>query len=166
MKLIILRHAKSCWDSPAPTDHDRPLAPRGQKASSIIGKWLVSEGHEPKIVLCSTAQRARQTWDLVQMQLNKPEIVKFMHEIYLYGTQEIMHLVQQQGQLSPLMVVGHNPAIGEFAIHMLKNISHHKDFYRYPTAAVTVCEFQANSWSDVHPNTGQLLGFTVPRDHK
>jgi phosphohistidine phosphatase len=35
-RLLLLRHAKSSWDEPALADHDRPLAPRGRRASKLI----------------------------------------------------------------------------------------------------------------------------------
>jgi phosphohistidine phosphatase len=30
--VVLVRHAKSAWDDPSLDDHDRPLAPRGEKA--------------------------------------------------------------------------------------------------------------------------------------
>ena len=37
-RLHILRHAKSSWDEPDLADHERPLAPRGEKAALRIAE--------------------------------------------------------------------------------------------------------------------------------
>src|ERR1022692_4849447 len=35
-RIHLLRHAKSSWDDPSLADHDRPLAPRGRRATARI----------------------------------------------------------------------------------------------------------------------------------
>ncbi len=48
--------AKSSWDDPALSDHDRPLAPRGQgEADPALGR---RPSRRPDLVLCLTAARA------------------------------------------------------------------------------------------------------------
>ena len=66
-KLMVLRHAKSAW--PDVPDHERPLARRGQRDAPVMGRWLRAAGHVPDQVLCSTARRARETWQLAQAGL-------------------------------------------------------------------------------------------------
>ena len=60
-QLFVLRHAKSSWDDPGLDDHDRPLAPRGQRAVKLLGEHLRDRGVEPDQVLCSSARRTRET---------------------------------------------------------------------------------------------------------
>ena len=40
LTLVLLRHAKSSWDTPSLADFDRPLAKRGQKAAPRMGAEL------------------------------------------------------------------------------------------------------------------------------
>src|SRR5262249_11861939 len=47
-------------------DHDRPLAGRGMRAAPVMGRWLREAGLVPGQVLCSTARRARETWQFAQ----------------------------------------------------------------------------------------------------
>ena len=61
---MLLRHAKSAW--PDVPDHDRPLAGRGRRNAPVMGRWLRTNGYVPDQVLCSTARRARETWQLAQ----------------------------------------------------------------------------------------------------
>src|ERR1700730_9963575 len=64
-QLFVLRHAKSSWDEPGLDDHERPLAPRGRRATNLIAKYLASAQIEPALVLCSSARRTRETLDAV-----------------------------------------------------------------------------------------------------
>ena len=59
LSLILVRHAKSSWDTPALSDHDRPLNKRGRASARAIGDWLRKENLLPDQILTSTAQRRR-----------------------------------------------------------------------------------------------------------
>ena len=39
-RLLLLRHAKSDWDSGAAADHERPLAARGRKSARAMGRFM------------------------------------------------------------------------------------------------------------------------------
>ena len=60
-ELLILRHAKSAWNSDAPTDFERPLSGRGRKNAPRMGRFLFEQGLRPDYVVSSPAERARQT---------------------------------------------------------------------------------------------------------
>ena len=60
-ELLILRHAKSAWDTNAPSDFERPLAKRGRRAAPRVGRWLEEQGLIPDHVVSSPAERAKQT---------------------------------------------------------------------------------------------------------
>ena len=59
--LLLMRHAKSSWDRPDLADLDRPLAPRGRKAAPLIARHLRDRQLVPDLVLCSHAERVRET---------------------------------------------------------------------------------------------------------
>src|ERR1700761_5387448 len=67
-QLVLLRHAKSDYPEEVP-DHDRPLAKRGRRDAPVVGRWLAESGHVPDAVVCSTALRARETWELAAAAL-------------------------------------------------------------------------------------------------
>ena len=50
LRLILTRHAKSSWDDPLMSDHDRPLNERGKAAAADLGNWLASRGYVPEEV--------------------------------------------------------------------------------------------------------------------
>ena len=58
--LVLMRHAKSDYPDGV-TDHDRPLAARGDREAGLAGDWLRETAPTIDAVLCSTATRTRQT---------------------------------------------------------------------------------------------------------
>jgi hypothetical protein len=64
-RLLLMRHAKSCWRNVALRDHERPLAPRGERACAAVGAALFHRGWLPTSVHSSDAVRTRQTWELL-----------------------------------------------------------------------------------------------------
>ncbi len=69
-RLLLLRHAKSSWHDPSLADFDRPLNQRGRAAARMMGDYLVRKGLLPDLVLCSAAQRARETLAFIQDRLD------------------------------------------------------------------------------------------------
>ena len=59
--LVLVRHAKSDWGSPALDDHDRPLNARGLRDAPVLARRLAVSGVRPQALLSSTALRARTT---------------------------------------------------------------------------------------------------------
>ena len=62
-RLVFVRHAKSSWDDESLDDHDRPLAPRGERALEPMRTHVASLDLPTLFVLCSTARRAEATLD-------------------------------------------------------------------------------------------------------
>uniref|UniRef100_UPI0035189862 SixA phosphatase family protein n=1 Tax=Nioella sp. TaxID=1912091 RepID=UPI0035189862 len=65
-RLILMRHAKSDWSLGQP-DAARPLNARGQRSAEAMGDWLREKGYLPDQILCSSAQRTRETLDLLRI---------------------------------------------------------------------------------------------------
>ncbi|MDE0310140.1 MAG: histidine phosphatase family protein [Acidiferrobacterales bacterium] len=163
MKLIITRHAKSSWEFPELSDHDRPLTERGRRSSDAIGNWLAENGHIPQVVLSSTSVRTRETWSRMARCFSTPITVEFMPDLYHGGAGSILSVLSMTDASSAL-VLGHNPGIGYFAQSILRSLPSHADFLRYPTAATLVCEVQMDESGNVELGSGELMDFIVPRD--
>lgn len=162
MKLILVRHGKSSWATNH-SDHDRPLAHRGEKAAEKIGLWLSSNGHIPEIIFCSTAKRTRQTWEIIKKVVGTANKEQLVPE--LYGASSATMLRQlQRAETSPVLMVGHNPGIGGFANIVLQNPPQSSNFFRFPTCATMVCEFPSSKWQDIMPSEAILIDFVVPRE--
>ncbi|MCY4541146.1 MAG: histidine phosphatase family protein [Rhodobacteraceae bacterium] len=163
MQLIVVRHAKSSWSDLSIRDHDRALARRGIEASPRIGSWLNDRGFCPEVVMCSTARRAVETWELISRQLPEPKSVYFVRALYGAGHDTILDHVRL-GEHSPLLVVGHNPGIMMFAGVMLQKVPNHPKFYKFPTGATMVCDLPVPNWRSARMGIGKCRGFVVPRE--
>src|SRR5438445_1266609 len=107
-QLFVLRHAKSSWEDPGLDDHERPLAPRGKRATQLISAYLRAGKIEPTLVLCSSARRTRETLDLV-VPGGKTVIEP---ELYAASATTVLERLRRvPAKTASVMVVGHNPSL-------------------------------------------------------
>src|SRR5262245_33468165 len=92
--LLLLRHAKSSWESSATADFDRPLAPRGRRDAPRMGRLLADRGPIPDIVVSSPAARARETIDLFLEGGDLELTPKFEKAIYAASVEALLEVVQ------------------------------------------------------------------------
>lgn len=163
-----MRHAKSAWNDPNLADIDRPLGTRGRKAAPQMAVWLKVQGYQPDAVLCSSAQRARETLDLLKPVLPKSGRIQFLRELYMAMPREMLeHVTKTPEDSSCLLLLGHNPGIGDMASWLAgagdsKMVAKMRS--KFPTAAVAVLRFNASRWSEVGGETAELIDFARPRD--
>ncbi|WP_347266148.1 histidine phosphatase family protein [Paracoccus sp. (in: a-proteobacteria)] len=165
-RLILTRHAKSSWDDPGQPDHDRSLNERGRRSARELGDWLASRGYEPEEVLCSTAQRTRETWSQVAATpLEVRPHVRYEPGLYHAAPEKMLDILRT-ASAPTVMIVGHNPGIAEFAAMLPARAPLDPDFRRFPTAATLVVDFQIDDWSELRPGEGSVLDFvSVVRRH-
>jgi phosphohistidine phosphatase len=166
--LYLLRHAKSSWDDPTLADHDRPLAPRGRKAAPRMAVWLRTEARRPDMVICSSAARARETWDLMARELQPAPEVDIRRSVYDAGPDQLIATARgAPARVATLMLVGHNPAMEEAAALLAGgggNRALATMQSKYPTAAVAELSFDVDNWADIGCNAGYLARFVRPKD--
>lgn len=162
-RLILTRHAKSSWDDPTMSDHDRPLNERGKAAAADLGEWLASRGYVPGDVLCSDALRTRKTWDGVAPALPGTPVLTLKPALYHAGP-DVMLAVLRHASAETVMVIGHNPGIAEFAARIVARAPMNPDFGRYPTGATLVVSFEIDDWRDCDWGMGAVRDFIVPRE--
>jgi len=163
-RLVLLRHAKSDWPGDV-ADHDRPLAKRGRRDAPVVGEWLGTAGYVPDAVVCSTAVRARQTWDLVAAQLpaGAAPAVRYEPRVYEASVLGLLMLVREfDPAWRTVALVGHNPGLAEFTVGLADPDTAQLPL-GFPTAAVAVLGLRS-SWAEVEPGENQLLAFTVPAE--
>jgi phosphohistidine phosphatase len=167
-ELLLFRHAKSAWDRPGLGDHDRDLAPRGAAAAPRMGELIAASGLVPDLVLCSTATRARRTWELAAGRLAPAPEVRLRRELYLASPEAMIRLVRQEGgQVQRLMLVGHNPGLHALAVGLTRAgepALRSALAAKLPTAALVRLSFELPHWGALAARSGTLLGFWRPRD--
>jgi len=131
----------------------------------VAGRWLGSQGYVPDTVVCSTARRARETWDLVAAGLAEAvpgaaPAVRYEPRVYEATVLGLLMLVREFPESSgTVAVVGHNPGLAELAVGLAEPASHPPA--GFPTAAVAVLGLPG-TWADVAPEHARLLDFAVP----
>ena len=161
--LVLLRHAKSAYPDGV-ADHDRPLAPRGQREAGLAGDWLRS--HLPAIdaVLCSTATRTRET--LARTGIDAP--VRYVGRLYDATAGTVIDEINGvSGDVAILLVVGHEPTMTELALGLAGPEAVNTDAAerisaKFPTSAMAVLRLNG-SWTDLELGSAQLADFHVPR---
>lgn len=114
MDLILWRHAEAFEAKPDESDLERFLTPRGERQARRMAHWLQTQLPEGTRVLVSPATRCRQTADA----LARP--YKILEEISPdRGVEELLSAVRWPDRKHPVLVVGHQPALGLTAAYLL-----------------------------------------------
>ena len=157
--LILMRHAKSSWNHANLSDHQRPLNPRGKSDAPRMGAFLQEQGVEINAILCSTAQRTRETLAYFLQEYTFEGEPRFLEQLY---HAELSDFIEALAELPPevesAMILGHNPTMASAL-----------DFFcdqqeKFPTAAVAQIKFDVDDWDALIENSeGELLGYWTPK---
>jgi phosphohistidine phosphatase len=162
-QLFVLRHAKSSWDDPGLDDHERPLAPRGQRAAKVLREHLKGSGIEPALVLCSSSRRTRETLEGVHPGGEQ------LIESELYGADAgglIERLRRVPDDVPSVMVIGHNPAVQVLVLRLAAGAGDDSGLAdvrrKFPTGALAALEIDCG-WSELQPGCARLSSFVSPK---
>lgn len=164
-QLFVLRHAKSSWDDPQLADHDRPLAPRGRRATKLLADYVAAEKIRPTRVLCSSARRTIETYEGVR----PPGELSIESGLYGVSGDELLERLRRiPAGTASVMLVGHNPAV-QMLVLGLAAVSGSTDLtevqQKFPTGALATLAFDC-SWSELAPGAAVLVALIRPRDLK
>ena len=159
-RLVLVRHAKSSWKDLCRADFDRPLNKRGKRDAPEMGARLAEQGIDPSLIVCSPARRARRTAEALAEALDYPaDEIEFEDEIYEAGVDSLLHLVRCLDDADrEVLLVGHNPGFTD-----LCNLLTDEAFANLPTCATATVEFELTSWSQIGPDSGELIHFDYPK---
>lgn len=109
-RLIVLRHAKSAWNTAAASDHARPLNKRGRRDAPQVAAHLLAAGWCPQQVVLSDAARTRETWARMAPTLGEDVVSVLAPALYHGGLAEVRSALRGLGEdATTVMVIGHNP---------------------------------------------------------
>ena len=163
-RLLLIRHAKSSWDDPALADHERPLAPRGEKAAERIAEHLSASDVAIDLVLVSTSRRTHETLERLSNAFGEAEVLveDDLSGARAGGRRDRLHGGPDAVEAGA--VIAHNPGIQDLTIELARDGPHvGRALKKFPTAAVAVLEFDA-PWSGLAEGGARLMSFTVPKD--
>ena len=161
--LLLLRHGKAVGSDPS-GDHARALADRGHAQVAEVATLLRRLGLDPELALASDARRTRETAE--GTLAGTAARLQLVSSLYAASAKTIIDTVRRQAdEVRRVLVVGHNPGLGE-AARLLEGTGEPQAVIglqqSFPTAALAVFEFDLASWAELTPGSGHLARFVVP----
>jgi phosphohistidine phosphatase len=158
--LILIRHAKSSWETPS-KDIDRPISQRGIHDANIIFSQLNVFLPKTFLVWSSPAKRARETAMIFSQNLSIPyESVIINENLYTFDSKNLEEAIKKcENRFDSLILFGHNEAITDF-------VNKFGDLYidNVPTAGFVSISFEQNDWNAIHK--GKTIKTLFPRQLK
>jgi phosphohistidine phosphatase len=145
-RLILVRHAKSCWENTDLPDFERPLNHRGLTSAPKMADILAGLVKPPDLIITSPAVRAQSTAGIFAAGLGiKASNIQSVSDLYEAEAVSLLKIVQQlPDNLSAVCLIGHNPGLTEFI-----NQSCDLAIENFPTAAVMVIDFDSATWKKI-----------------
>lgn len=164
-QLILMRHAKSDWDSSAASDYDRPLARRGLKDAPRMGRWLKKQKLLPDRIISSPALRAKQTTEQVCQELSfATASVNYDERIYAAESAELLSVIHDiPDNVKCVILVGHNPGMDTLLQYLAGYVAPNHSGKLMTTAAVAVLQLK-DSWSALTAGSAKLVGLKRPKE--
>ncbi len=164
-RLIVMRHAKA--EQFAASDHDRALAPRGERDSVSTGSWAAGEGYLPDYAVVSSAARTRGTWAGFASGSGCDLEPVVDRSLYGAGTDGALEIIRTApADAATVMVVGHNPTMA-YLVHLLDDGTADQEVFDrvsagFPTSAFCVLEV-SGAWSNLEVGEARICAFHTPR---
>jgi phosphohistidine phosphatase len=159
--LIVLRHAKSSWDTDC-ADHERPLSARGSRDAVAAGKILAD--YHIDYLLSSTATRARQTWEGAKTAGASADLEILTDLIYhAWPTEIITELRGLNEDAQVVLLIGHQPTLADLITTLAKpsdlldQLTGH-----FPTSGLAVLT-HPGPWKTLAAGKATLTRFEIPR---
>lgn len=159
--LLIIRHAKSSWDTGTLNDFERPLNERGKRDAPAMAKKLKERNILIDAFVASPAKRAKKTAELFieEYQREKEDII-FISKLY-HAPAEIFFEVAEDlhDHFNTVAVFSHNPGITEFVNMLSDDIR----LDNMPTCGIFAVRFQS-TWKNLRREKKEFLFFDYPKN--
>jgi phosphohistidine phosphatase len=168
--LTVLRHAKSSWDHPGMSDHDRPLNDRGKRAAEAIPRflWKTYFGGQgepllpaPNKIIASTSARTLATAQALRTVFGLPiESLQLVSALYLAPDDVILDTVQFIDEdIDHCVLIAHNPGLHDFCNRLLARNS----VTRMVTCTAVILGLPIEYWGLADWEQAELIAYITPR---
>ena len=158
--IYLLRHAHAVAGDASMSDAMRPLSSRGIAECDALARWVSAHSTSPQVILCSNAQRTRQTLAQLFAVTGLPVTPDYLAKLYLASTEDIISLLQGLPEdVTHVLVVGHNPGLHGVAMTLAQS-SITSDAQRLELGLVTAGLVGLRTslpWEHVQPECAELL---------
>ncbi|MEM0578590.1 SixA phosphatase family protein [Flavobacterium polysaccharolyticum] len=158
--LILVRHAKSSWETPL-KDRDRPLSKNGLQAAHLVSSYVSKYLPKTYLLWTSVAERASQTALIFAQNLSYPiESIIYKEDLYTFDENQLTKVIKScKNEFDSVILFGHNGAItnfvNKFGDVFIENV---------PTSGFVSLQFDVDDWSAIEK--GKTLKVIIPKDLK
>jgi phosphohistidine phosphatase len=158
--LILVRHAKSSWETPI-KDVNRPLLQRGIIDAHLVSSCLSNYIPKTFLVWSSIAKRATDTALIFAQNISFPiENIIYKEDLYTFDENQLEKVIKSCNNLyESVILFGHNAAItnfvNKFGDSFISNV---------PTSGFVSLQFETDCWDKIEKGKTQKTLF--PKDLK
>lgn len=158
--LLLIRHAKSSWESNVPNDFDRPLNERGKKEAGEMAKRLIKNKIAIDHFVSSPARRAKKTARLFIKEYGKEENeIVYIPELYHATVPTFIKVISGlNDDYETVAIFSHNPGITDF-VNTLSLV--HID--NMPTCGIFAVKAPVTSWGEFAGANKEMIFFNYPK---
>lgn len=159
--LLLIRHAKSSWDSPSLSDFDRPLNDRGLRDAPMMAQRILSKKISIDCFVSSTARRAFATAAFFARAYGQKEHEIVRIEALYHALPPTFATVvgQCNDAWQTVALFSHNPGITEYVnqlgIARVDNM---------PTCGIFGVQAKCDSWAAFAEAEKQFWLFDYPKN--
>lgn len=159
-KLLLVRHAKSSWDTPTLKDFDRSLNERGEHDAAAMAKKIFSQKIPIDAFLSSTALRARSTavHFAKAYSLSEKKLI-LVDELYHAPANVFYSVIKQfDDEWETVAMFAHNPGITDMVNSL--GVAKLEDM---PTCGIFGVSAETKTWMDFKTAEKRFLLFDYPK---
>lgn len=158
--LILIRHAKSSWESPV-HDKDRTLTTKGINDAHIVSSHIGDYLPKSYIIWTSGARRAIDTALIFAQNISYPiECIVYKDDLYTFEEKKLENIIKSCSNIfESIILFGHNGAITNF-------VNKFGDVYieNVPTSGFVSLKFDTDDWKEI--KKGKTEKTIFPKDLK
>jgi len=140
-------------------DFERPLNRRGKRAAETIGQYFKTSAIVPELILCSPAERTRQTVELLLKNARWSTEVRYDQRIYEASAERLVEVVSQiDNDRKVAMLVGHNPGLEDLLLLFTGNTE------VMQTGAIAKLLLKTTKWATAIEKRATLDWLVRPKD--
>ncbi len=158
--LILVRHAKSSWDSINMEDFDRPLNDRGNRDAPVMAKRLLKKDIDIDLFVSSPAQRALSTATFFAEAYQKKQ-KKIIQQAALYEANvsafyEVVAGLENDAKSAAIF--SHNSGITDFVNSLTPT-----RIDNLPTCGIFAVKADIKKWADFEAAEKEFWFFDYPK---
>jgi phosphohistidine phosphatase len=160
--ILLVRHAKSSWDSDNIADFDRPLNERGKRDAPEMARRLKKK-QQIDLFISSPAKRAKRTAEYFAREFNIDEDkILFRPRLYHAASLDFIDTIRElDDEFTQVAIFSHNPGITDFASSLTAT-----RIDNMPTCAFIAFRIQADRWAEFDKAEKSFLYFDYPKSEQ